>query len=94
MIPAELTDYIAAIYCEMRQLEKEQMDSSSTYTTPRTLLSILRLSMALAKMRFDTQTVQTCSKAETCGRDGRVVGQMSKCLAAQTCGSEDRPSCT
>jgi hypothetical protein len=48
------TDYVAAIYAEMRQLEKSQMELTSTYTTPRTLLSILRVSMALAKLRFDT----------------------------------------
>ena len=39
----------------MRQLEKSQAEVSSTYTTPRTLLSIIRLSMALAKLRFDTE---------------------------------------
>ena len=39
----------------MRQLEKSQAEVSSTYTTPRTLLSIIRLSMALAKLRFDVE---------------------------------------
>jgi DNA replication licensing factor MCM7 len=53
-IPQDLTDYFAAVYSDMRQLEMSQ-DSSShqTYTTPRTLLSLIRLSMALAKLRFD-----------------------------------------
>jgi DNA replicative helicase MCM subunit Mcm2 (Cdc46/Mcm family) len=47
--PAE---YIAAVYAEMRQLEAQQTDGgSATYTTPRTLLSILRLSQSLAKLR-------------------------------------------
>ena len=45
---------MSAVYAEMRQLEKSQMETSSTYTTPRTLLSILRLSQALAKLRFDS----------------------------------------
>ena len=48
-----LSDYVAAVYAEMRQLEKAQQEISSTYTTPRTLLSILRVAMALAKLRFD-----------------------------------------
>ena len=48
-------DYLSAVYAEMRQLEKSQAEVSSTYTTPRTLLSIIRLSMALAKLRFDTE---------------------------------------
>ena len=48
-------DYLAAVYAEMRQLEQAQVDgSSSTYTTPRTLLSIIRLATALTKLRFDT----------------------------------------
>ncbi|GAX82599.1 hypothetical protein CEUSTIGMA_g10025.t1 [Chlamydomonas eustigma] len=58
-IPTDLTDYLAAIYAEMRQLEKSQMEVSSTYTTPRTLLSIIRVAMALAKLRFDTQVIQS-----------------------------------
>ncbi len=52
-------DYIATVYAEMRQLEKAEVDMACTYTTPRTLLSILRLSQALAKLRFDT-TVRHC----------------------------------
>ena len=37
----------------MRQLEMSQDASShQTYTTPRTLLSLIRLSMALAKLRY------------------------------------------
>mmetsp|Transcript_25472 Transcript_25472/g.55379 ORF Transcript_25472/g.55379 Transcript_25472/m.55379 type:complete len:729 (+) Transcript_25472:157-2343(+) len=58
-IPPDLTEYIAAVYAEMRQLEKSAMETSSTYTTPRTLLSILRLSQALAKLRFDSQVMQS-----------------------------------
>ena len=60
--PPPHTDYLAAIYAEMRQLEKSQQEVSSTYTTPRSLLSIIRVAMALAKLRFDTQV----------GRDGRA----------------------
>lgn len=58
-IPQELTDYVAAIYSEMRQLEKAALDATTTYTTPRTLLSILRLSQAVAKLRFDNTVAQS-----------------------------------
>lgn len=51
-IPEDLTDYVAAIYAEMRRQEA-MSDRPQSYTTPRTLLSILRLSQALAKLRFD-----------------------------------------
>jgi DNA replication licensing factor MCM7 len=51
-IPEDLTEYVAAIYSEMRRQEALS-DRPNSYTTPRTLLSILRLSQALAKLRFD-----------------------------------------
>ena len=53
--PSLSSDYLSGVYAELRQLEKSQAEVSSTYTTPRTLLSIIRLSMALAKLRFDKQ---------------------------------------
>ena len=58
-IPEDLTDYVAAIYAEMRRQEA-MSDRPQSYTTPRTLLSILRLSQALAKLRFDNK-VTPCS---------------------------------
>ena len=51
-IPEELTEYVSSIYAEMRRQEA-MSDRPNSYTTPRTLLSILRLSQALAKLRFD-----------------------------------------
>jgi DNA replication licensing factor MCM7 len=51
-IPEDLTEYVAAIYSEIRRQEA-MSDRPNSYTTPRTLLSILRLSQALAKLRFD-----------------------------------------
>ena len=51
-IPEDLTEYVAAIYGELRRQEA-MSDRPNSYTTPRTLLSILRLSQALAKLRFD-----------------------------------------
>lgn len=46
-----LTDYVAAVYAEMRA-EEAAADVPHSYTTARTLLSILRLSQALARLRF------------------------------------------
>jgi hypothetical protein len=50
-VPDNLTDYVAAVYAEMRA-EEAASDVPHTYTTARTLLSILRLSQALARLRF------------------------------------------
>ena len=46
------TEYIAAIYADMRR-EEAQTEQPHSYTTARTLLSILRLSQALARLRLD-----------------------------------------
>ncbi|KAL3138278.1 Mcm2-7 hexameric complex component [Trebouxia sp. C0010 RCD-2024] len=50
-IPEELTEYVAVVYSEMRADEVAQ-EVPHSYTTARTLLSILRLSQALARLRF------------------------------------------
>ena len=44
-------EYIAAVYSTLREDEVQQ-EIPHSYTTARTLLSILRLSQALAKLRF------------------------------------------
>jgi DNA replication licensing factor MCM7 len=51
-VPEELSNYIASAYAEMRQDEIEQGEKAMGYTTARTLLSILRLSEALARLRW------------------------------------------
>ena len=53
-VPPELADYVVAHYCALRQKERDEMDGRS-YVTPRTLLSILRLAQAVAKLRFDEE---------------------------------------
>lgn len=53
-VPPELSDYVVAHYCALRQKERDEMDGRS-YVTPRTLLSILRLAQAVAKLRFDEE---------------------------------------
>eukprot|EP00850_Spirogloea_muscicola_P008010 SM000042S15277 [mRNA] locus=s42:148:3666:+ [translate_table: standard] len=57
-VPRELTDYIAAAYAALRQ-EEAQSDAPHSYTTARTLLSILRLSEALARLRMAEEVAQS-----------------------------------
>ncbi len=49
-IPQELTDYLTGAYVEMRKEARNNKDT--TFTSARTLLAILRLSTALARLRL------------------------------------------
>lgn len=49
-VPESLADYITAAYVEMRREARASKDA--TYTSARTLLAILRLSTALARLRM------------------------------------------
>lgn len=52
-IPSSLHNYIVSKYVEKRKFQGESMsDQSYMYVTPRTLLGIIRLSQALAKLNF------------------------------------------
>ncbi|CAD7702196.1 unnamed protein product [Ostreobium quekettii] len=57
-VPDELTEYIAGVYAELRS-DEQKTKVPHSYTTPRTLMSILRLSQALAKLRFASTVVQS-----------------------------------
>uniref|UniRef100_A0A8C7W6Z5 DNA replication licensing factor MCM7 n=1 Tax=Oncorhynchus mykiss TaxID=8022 RepID=A0A8C7W6Z5_ONCMY len=50
VIPESLADYITAAYVEMRK--EARVSKDCTFTSARTLLSILRLSTALARLRL------------------------------------------
>ncbi|KAH6940128.1 hypothetical protein HPB50_025008 [Hyalomma asiaticum] len=50
VVPEELTDYIVSAYVEMRKEARNSKDA--TFMSPRTLLAILRLSTALARLRL------------------------------------------
>ena len=53
IIPQDLHNYIVAKYVEKRKLQREGVDEQSyMYVTPRTLLAIIRLSQAMAKLSF------------------------------------------
>merc|ERR1712217_109893 len=50
-IPVDLTEWLATIYAEIR-INEYQDDMSTSYTTPRTLLSIIRISQAIARLEL------------------------------------------
>lgn len=50
VIPVELTDYVVSAYVEMRKEARTSKDM--TFTSARTLLGILRMSTALARLRL------------------------------------------
>ncbi|RXN22210.1 DNA replication licensing factor MCM7 [Labeo rohita] len=50
VVPESLSDYITAAYVEMRK--EARVSKDTTFTSARTLLSILRLSTALARLRM------------------------------------------
>ncbi|KAL1198068.1 DNA replication licensing factor MCM7 [Cardamine amara subsp. amara] len=57
-VPAELEEYIATAYSSIRQ-EEAKSNTPHSYTTVRTLLSILRISAALARLRFSETVAQS-----------------------------------
>lgn len=50
VIPETLTDYIVSVYVEMRKEARTNRDT--TFTSARTLLALLRLATALARLRL------------------------------------------
>ncbi|OUS41968.1 minichromosome maintenance Mcm7 like-protein [Ostreococcus tauri] len=57
-IPEELTEYVANAYAEMRSDELEAAERASSYTTARTLLSILRLAQSLARLGWSNEVTE------------------------------------
>ncbi|KAG6336325.1 hypothetical protein ID866_2774 [Astraeus odoratus] len=53
-VPPEVSNYIVDTYVRLRKLSKDatEQKKSHTYTSARTLLGVLRLSQALARLRF------------------------------------------
>lgn len=54
VVPKQVSDYLVGAYVRLRQQQKRDEASKKqfTYTSPRTLLGILRLAQALARLRF------------------------------------------
>jgi DNA replication licensing factor MCM7 len=68
-----VAEYIAAVYAEMR-MEEMQTEQPHSYTTARTLLSILRLSQALARLRLDDIVTQVS------GDEHSPRQQLTRCM--------------
>jgi len=54
IVPREVSNYIVDSYVRLRKLSKDTAEQKKlhTYTSARTLLGVLRLSQALARLRF------------------------------------------
>lgn len=59
VVPKTISDYMVTAYVRLRQLHKraENRKKPFTHVSPRTLLGILRLAQALARLRFSTEVV-------------------------------------
>lgn len=58
-VPKSVSDYMVGAYVRMRQQQKRDEGGKKhfTHTSPRTLLGVLRLSQALARLRFSNEVV-------------------------------------
>ncbi|KAF2142176.1 uncharacterized protein K452DRAFT_270955 [Aplosporella prunicola CBS 121167] len=66
VVPKEVSDYMVGAYVRMRQQQArdESARRAFTHTSPRTLLGVLRLSQALARLRFaETVIVEDVDEA-------------------------------
>ncbi|KAK9451684.1 DNA replication licensing factor MCM7 [Limtongia smithiae] len=59
VVPREISNYIVGAYVQMRQQQKSDEGSRRqfTHTSPRTLLAVLRMAQALARLRFDDKVI-------------------------------------
>ncbi|TFK76260.1 MCM-domain-containing protein [Pluteus cervinus] len=57
IVPPEVSNYVVNSYVRLRKQskEEEEQDKSHSYTSARTLLGVLRLSQALARLRFNNR---------------------------------------
>lgn len=59
VVPKAVSDYLVGAYVRMRQQQKRDESAKKlfTHTSPRTLLGVLRLSQALARLRFAHEVI-------------------------------------
>ncbi|KAL1847437.1 DNA replication licensing factor MCM7 [Paecilomyces lecythidis] len=60
VVPQSVSDYMVGAYVRMRNQQKKEDGTKKqfSHTTPRTLLGVIRLSQALARLRFSEQVVE------------------------------------
>ena len=51
-VPPQVSSYIVDSYVRLRKLSKDENNKTQTYTSARTLLGVLRLAQALARLRL------------------------------------------
>merc|ERR1711936_492522 len=77
IVPEDLTDYIVGAYCEMRKAARNNKDM--TLTSARTLLAILRLATALARLRIvdqvEREDVNEAMRLMEMSKDSLALGQ-------------------
>jgi len=77
IVPEDLTDYIVGAYCEMRKAARNNKDM--TFTSARTLLAILRLATALARLRIvdqvEKEDVNEAMRLMEMSKDSLTLGQ-------------------
>ncbi|KAI0705890.1 MCM-domain-containing protein [Cytidiella melzeri] len=56
-VPPEVSNYVVESYVRLRKQskEEEEQNKSHSYTSPRTLLGVLRLAQALARLRYSDE---------------------------------------
>ncbi|CCE64700.1 hypothetical protein TPHA_0I01960 [Tetrapisispora phaffii CBS 4417] len=91
VMSAEVNEYVINAYINLRQDSKREMDSKFSFgqATPRTLLAIIRLSQALAKLRLaDTVDVEDIEEAL------RLIRVSKESLYSEVNGKKDDESPT
>eukprot|EP01066_Platyproteum_vivax_P008499 Platyproteum_vivax@DN3574_c0_g1_i1.p1 len=58
-IPSDVQNKFVEAYVEMRQDEAEEWSGTKSYTTPRTLLGVLRMSQALARVQLKKEVEES-----------------------------------
>jgi len=84
VVPQSCSDYMIKTYVRMRdqQQRSEKNGKQFTHTTPRTLLGVVRLSQALARLRFSNEVTQ-----DDVDEALRLVEASKESLNAETGGS-------
>ncbi|KAJ7172150.1 MCM2/3/5 family-domain-containing protein [Mycena filopes] len=93
IVPPAVSSYVVDSYVRLRKMgkEDEEQNKSHTYTSARTLLGILRLAQALARLRFsdtvehpdvdEALRLMECSKQSLDDDDGAELGPDKSALS-------------
>ncbi|RDA90363.1 hypothetical protein CP533_3366 [Ophiocordyceps camponoti-saundersi (nom. inval.)] len=84
VVPETVSEYMIKTYVRLREQQKraEQKGKQFTHTTPRTLLGVVRLAQALARLRFSDRVSQ-----DDVDEALRLVEASKESLNAETAGS-------